>query len=113
MFVLAAADNWPASSAVLRESTSAETLADAVKFVPIHGPRSRATEPLPEVKLEMPLVLFPLFRMPDSRKFIWSATPVSEVSWNSGVVRPAAAITPGNWKFGQKKLNTVGARKGV
>ena len=53
-------------------------------------------EPLPPVKLLRPLVLPVLFKMPPSMKFICAATPLSVVSWNSGVVRPAEASAPGN-----------------
>jgi len=48
------------------------------------------------LKLVRPLVLLPLTSSPPSRKFIWSAALVSLVNWNSGVVKPAEASTPGN-----------------
>ena len=52
--------------------------------------------PPPLLKLLMPLVLLPLPRTPPSRKFICQDAVVSEVSWNSGVVKPAVASGPGN-----------------
>src|SRR4051794_22151166 len=72
---------------------------------------SSVTEPL--LKLVRPLVLFALPRMPPCKKFSCRMTPVSEVNWNSGVVRPADARIPGNRYPGKKKLNTVGEFNGV
>src|SRR2546429_806188 len=56
-------------------------------------PTSTRIAPLSLVKPPRPLVLLPEIIAP-SRKFICIAALLSEVSWNSGVVRAAEASVP-------------------
>src|ERR1700690_4216907 len=100
MIDFAAGDSSPAQSWVFRASTRAGMPAFDVYWGVIHAPISSMIAPLPPVKLLSPLVLPLLLKMPPERKFIWSTTLVSEVSWNSGVVRPGEGRRPWNFESG-------------
>src|ERR1043166_9443484 len=73
-FDRAPVDNCPASSSVLSESTRFGSPAEYVRFDVHHGPMSSMIAPLPLLKLLRPFVFPVLLWMPDSRKFMCSAT---------------------------------------